>query len=82
MGEIRIGAVLRPFANADAGVIAGTDLLLYLDLNKQRCRTKFFEEVQDSNGIIEREQYLKYVHKMRRDYLPLIPHFGMRDGFW
>lgn len=59
------------------GVIAGTDLLLYLDLNKQRCRTKFFEEVQDSNGIIEREQYLKYVHKMRRDYLPLIPHFGM-----
>ena len=65
------------------GVIAGTDLLLYLDLNKQRCRTKFFEEVQDSNGIIEREQYLKYVHKMRRDYLPLIPHtLVCRDGCW
>lgn len=40
-------------------------------------QNKVFEEVQDSNGIIEREQYLKYVHKMRRDYLPLIPHFGM-----
>lgn len=28
MGEIRIGAVLRPFANADAGVVAGTGFIV------------------------------------------------------
>ena len=43
------------------GAIGGTDLLLYLSLNKERCRTEVFKQAKDSNGILELEEYLQYV---------------------
>ena len=59
------------------GAIGGTDLLLYLSLNKERCRTEVFKQAKDSNGILELEEYLQYVDYMRKRYLFLFPHFGM-----
>lgn len=59
------------------GVIAGTDLLLYLDLHKTYCRGMEAETEAYENGALKEEEYLHLVQKMRVRYFPLIPGFGM-----
>lgn len=57
------------------GVIAGTDLLLYLGLHKNYCQRKEFKT--EENGIWEMEIYMEIVKAMKRKYLPVIPGLGM-----
>lgn len=67
-------AVMR---KCGCGVIGGTDLLLYLSLHKDICRTELFKEAYLENGFLELPEYMNYVNYFRRKYLPVIPHFGM-----
>ena len=48
-------AVMR---KCGCGVIGGTDLLLYLSLHKDICRTELFQEAYLENGILELPEYL------------------------
>lgn len=67
-------ATLRKYG---CGVIAGTDLLLYLGLHKEYCDAREFGLKEDECGIWDAEDYMNKVRKMRQKYLPLIPGFGM-----
>lgn len=67
-------AALRKYG---CGVIAGTDLILYLSLHKTYCKSRGIERRGNENGIWEAEDYMKKVTKTRRKYLPLIQGFGM-----
>ena len=71
------GNVLKKYG---CGVIAGTDVLLYLSLHKEYCRSKEFKEEEDS-GIWEEERYQQLVRTMHHRYFPLIPGFGMPVWF-
>lgn len=68
------GAVMKKYGH---GVIAGTDLLLYLSLHKDYCKSQEFALQENKNGIWEAEEYMEAVREMRRKYFPLIPGFGM-----
>lgn len=68
------GVILKKYG---CGVIAGTDLLLYLSLHKDYCRSKEFKGEDIENGILDFDRYLETVKKMRRKYFPVIPGFGM-----
>lgn len=59
------------------GVIAGTDLFLYLGLHKEYCRGKELAIEKYENGIFEAEEYMEIIKRMRRKYFPLLPGFGM-----
>ncbi|MBS5322501.1 MAG: hypothetical protein KHY34_02195 [Lachnospiraceae bacterium] len=59
------------------GVIAGTDLLLYLSLHKEYCKGKEFKNWEKENGILEAEEYMELAETMRRHYFPVIPGLGM-----
>lgn len=69
------GATLRKYG---CGTIAGTDVLLYLNLHKDYCSRK---EIEEENGIFEAEAYMETVKKMKWRYFPLIPGFGMPGWF-
>jgi len=60
-------AVMR---KCGCGVIGGTDLLLYLSLHKDICRTELFKEAYLENGILELPEYMNYVNYFRRKYPP------------
>lgn len=59
------------------GVIAGTDMLLYLSLHKEYCKGREFKSQGLESGIPEADVYMEAVKKMRRKYFPVIPGFGM-----
>ena len=59
------------------GVIAGTDLLLYLSLHKDYCKGKEFKDSEGINGILDAEEYMELAEKMKRHYFPVIPGLGM-----
>lgn len=70
----------RTLKKYGCGVIAGTDILLYLSLHKEYCRGKEFKEEED-NGIWEEERYQELVRIMHHRYFPLVPGFGMPVWF-
>lgn len=59
------------------GVIAATDLLLYLDLHKEYCKGKEFQEEEMGNGFLDVEVYQKCAETMCKKYFPIIPWLGM-----
>lgn len=59
------------------GVVAGSDLLLYLSLHKEYCRGREFKKEEDDNGIWGEEKYQELIKTMNRRYFPVIPGFGM-----
>lgn len=67
------GTVMKKYG---CGVIAGTDMLLYLSLHKDYCIGHELNE-KNRNGILEAEDYMETVQKMSRKYFPVIPGFGM-----
>ena len=57
------------------GVIACTDLLLYLHRHRPGCGTAIFSD--DSGvGAVSEEVYHGWVRRFRRGYLPVIPYVG------
>lgn len=59
------------------GAIAGTDLLLYLGLHKDYCKTGKTDIQKPENGLLEFENYMETAERMRHRYFGLIPGFGM-----
>ena len=50
-------------AGYGCGVIAATDILFYLDLHKEYCKGKDFQEEDIKSGIVDIETYQKGVQK-------------------
>jgi len=59
------------------GTIAGTDLLLYMNLFRRSCRTSFFENVPVTSEELKFDEYCDLIDRMRRTYFPIIPFLGM-----
>ena len=60
------------------GVIAWTDLLLYLHRNKTGCAAEFFDRVQE-RGALALEAYNHYADLLRWRYLPILPPLGLNS---
>lgn len=60
------------------GVIAGTDLLLYLHQNRPGCDTPVFCAAPNG-GAVEQRDYEVCADKLCRGYFPLIPYFGLNN---
>lgn len=54
------------------GVIAGTDLILYLGLHKEYCNGREIWEDEEENGIWDAEQYFALIKKLNRKYFWVI----------
>ncbi len=61
------------------GVIAATDLLLYLYRNRKNCQTDVFSGIP-VQGSIPLSAYDRLSERLRRGYFPVIPPFGT-SGF-
>lgn len=61
------------------GLVAGTDLMLYLHQTRPDCRSHLFDDVPEKGGLSE-ELYLELLRTVNGKYLPVIPFFGM-NGF-
>ena len=55
------------------GIIAAADLLLYL----QRTRKTALPMIAPRQGPLSPESYRQITHRLRREYFPLIPGFGL-----
>ncbi len=69
-------AVMR---TCGCGVIAATDLLVYLYRNRKDCRTEVFFEIPAS-GPVSLAVYESLTQRLRRNFFPVIPPFGT-SGF-
>ena len=70
-------AASRTMQKYGCGVIAATDLLLYLSLHKEYCGSREFTGEEYENGILEAGEYMETAGRMRRRYFPVVPGFGM-----
>ena len=59
------------------GTIAGTDLLLYMNLFRKGCRTEAFGDIPVSPEHIGFEEYCGIIDRMRKTYFPIVPFLGM-----
>lgn len=57
------------------GVVAFTDLLLYLSQTRADCRCALFRDAPAS-GPVSLADYDNWAGRLRRRYIPLIPRFG------
>ena len=64
-------------AGYGCGVIAATDILFYLDLHKEYCKGKDFQEEDIKSGIVDIETYQRCAEAMRKKYFPVIPSLGI-----
>lgn len=62
------------------GVIGIADLLLYLGLHRTNCETDLHYGILREDGYVSYPRYERYLMKMRRRYLSLIPGLGV-PGF-
>lgn len=67
----------RTMSAYGCGVIAATDVLLYLDLHKAYCQSGEFQDREKGNGILETDEYQKCADAIRRKYFPIIPGLGI-----
>lgn len=69
-------AVMR---KCGCGVIAATDLLLYLHRNRKECQTEVFSGIP-VQGLVSLSDYDRLSERLRKGYFPVIPTFGT-SGF-
>ena len=67
----------RNMRSGGCGVVAAGDLLLYLSMNRQGCRTEETHRIFQKDGSISKPRYGQYLKEMRKHYFPLLPRFGM-----
>ena len=59
------------------GTIAGTDLLLYMNLYRKGCRTDMYENIPAAASEIPFDDYCGIIDRMRKSYFPILPYLGM-----
>ena len=59
------------------GVVGMGDVLLYLGLNRPSCATDLQYGMQREDGNLSYPRYERYLRKLRRRYLGVIPGFGV-----
>lgn len=59
------------------GVVAATDILLYLDLHKEYCKGREFQEEEKGSVFLDVEVYQKCAETMCKKYFPIIPCLGI-----
>lgn len=68
--------VSKTVHRSGCGLIAGTDLLLYLHRNHPACSSPLTCACEGEEPL-SFAQYHRLVQEIRKKYLPVIPHFGM-----
>lgn len=63
------------------GVVGMSDVLLYLGLHHTSCETDLLYGMLREDGFLSYPRYERYLIKMRRRYLSIIPGFGV-PGFF
>lgn len=63
------------------GVVGMSDVLLYLGLHQTSCETDLQYGILREDGLLSYPRYERYLIKMRRRYLSVIPGFGV-PGFF
>ena len=63
------------------GVVGMADVLLYLGLHQTTCETDLLYGMLQEDGYLSYPRYERYLMKMRRRYLSVIPGFGV-PGFF
>lgn len=63
------------------GVVGLADVLLYLGLHQTSCETDLLYGMLREDGFLSYPRYERYLIKMRRRYLSIIPGFGV-PGFF
>lgn len=63
------------------GVVGMADVLLYLGLHQTSCETDLLYGMLREDGLLSYPRYERYLIKMRRRYLSIIPGFGV-PGFF
>ena len=63
------------------GVVGMADVLLYLGLHQTSCETDLLYGMLREDGFLSYPRYERYLIKMRRRYLSVIPGFGV-PGFF
>lgn len=63
------------------GVVGMSDVLLYLGLHQTSCETDLLYGILREDGFLSYPRYERYLIKMRRRYLSIIPGFGV-PGFF
>lgn len=63
------------------GVVGMSDVLLYLGLHQTSCETDLLYGILREDGFLSYPRYERYLIKMRRRYLSVIPGFGV-PGFF
>lgn len=62
------------------GVVGVADVLLYLGLHRSSCETDLLHGILREDGLISYPRYERYLMKMRKRYVPVLPFFGI-PGF-
>jgi hypothetical protein len=63
------------------GVVGVSDVLLYLGMHRTEYETDLFYGMLREDGCLSYPRYERYLRKMHRRYLPVIPGFGI-PGFY
>lgn len=63
------------------GVVGMADVLLYMGLHQTSCETDLLYGMLREDGFLSYPRYERYLMKMRRRYLSVIPGFGV-PGFF
>ena len=63
------------------GVVGMEDVLLYMGLHQTSCETDLLYGMLREDGFLSYPRYERYLMKMRRRYLSVIPGFGV-PGFF
>ena len=72
------GRIMRRYG---CGVVGAGDVLLYLGLHRTECETDLFYGMLREDGLLSLPRYERYLTKLRKRYLPVIPGFGI-PGFF
>lgn len=70
----------RVMSKYGCGVVGMGDVLLYLGLHRTDCDTDLFYGMLREDGFLSYPRYERYLMKLRKRYLPIIPGFGI-PGF-
>lgn len=63
------------------GVVGLSDVLLYLGLHREDCENDLFYGILREDGCLSYPRYERFVRKIWRRFLPIIPGFGI-PGFF